>query len=167
MDQPSKTLLSFAAGVLGTTAVGYIVYKQLQLQTPTSFAAAATAPPPPPPQTDVTGCIGNTPIVALDPTKLNVAGCGADIYAKLEFQNPGGSVKDRVALAMIEDAERKGLITPGVTTLVEATSGNTGIALAMCGASKGYKVVVAMPRLQSMLERYGRLVGKSCSVNRN
>ena len=153
MDQPSKTLLSFAAGVLGTTAVGYIVYKQLQLQTPTSFAAA-TAPPPPPPQTDVTGCIGNTPIVALDPTKLNVAGCVAHIYAKLEFQNPGGSVKDRVALAMIEDAERKGLITPGVTTLVEATSGNTGIALAMCGASKGYKVVVAMPRLQSMLERY-------------
>ena len=149
MDQPSNTLLSFAAGVLGTAAVGYIVYKQLQ--TTTSFAATA---PPPPPQTDVTGCIGNTPIVAIDPTKLNVAGCVAHIYAKLEFQNPGGSVKDRVALAMIEDAERKGLITPGVTTLVEATSGNTGIALAMCGASKGYKVVVAMPRLQSMLERY-------------
>ena len=63
-------------------------------------------------------------------------------------------MKDRIALKMIEDAEKQGLIEPGKSTLVEATSGNTGIAVAMLGAAKGYKVVIAMPRLQSMHERY-------------
>jgi len=109
-----------------------------------------------PPLADVTFAIGATPIVRLDPTKLGFprASSRAEIFAKLEFQNPGGSVKDRIAVAMIDDAEARGLIAPGRSTLVEATSGNTGIAVAMVGAARGYAVVVAMPRLQAMLERY-------------
>ena len=107
---------------------------------------------------DVTCAIGGTPVVRLDPSRL---GYGPDrvhpsttVLAKLEFQNPGGSVKDRIAVQMIDKAEKAGLITPGKTTLVEATSGNTGIAIAMVGAARGYRVVVAMPRVQAMCERY-------------
>jgi cysteine synthase A len=106
------------------------------------------------PKLTVDQLVGKTPIVKISPSKLGVDDCQAEVYVKLEFQNPGGSVKDRIAVAMIDKAEEQGLIKPGITTLVEATSGNTGIALAMVGAARGYKVVVAMPRLQSMLERY-------------
>lgn len=70
---------------------------------------------------------------------------GAEVYAKLEYLNPGGSVKDRCALAMVEDAEQRGLVQPG-DTLIEASSGNTGIALAVIGAVKGYRVVVTIPK---------------------
>lgn len=85
--------------------------------------------------------IGNTPIV-----KLNSIGkdCGANLYVKLEFMNPGGSVKDRIGAYLIEDFENKGELKPG-GTIVEATSGNTGIGLAMAAAIKGYKCIFVMP----------------------
>lgn len=93
--------------------------------------------------------IGNTPIV-----KLNniVDEDSAEVYIKLEYFNPGGSVKDRIALNMIEDAEKKGILKPGMT-IVEPTSGNTGIGLAMVGASKGYRVILVMPETMSIERR--------------
>ncbi|MDB5084682.1 MAG: cysteine synthase [Bacilli bacterium] len=93
--------------------------------------------------------IGNTPIV-----KLSSFGGGdsADIYVKLEWFNPGGSVKDRIALSMIEEAEKDGTLKPGAT-LVEPTSGNTGIGLAMIAAAKGYKAVLVMPETMSLERR--------------
>ena len=86
--------------------------------------------------------IGNTPVV-----KLNLKGQDeniADVYVKLEKFNLGGSVKDRAALGMIEAAEKEGLLKPG-GTIVEPTSGNTGIALSLIGKAKGYKVIIVMP----------------------
>ena len=70
------------------------------------------------------------------------------------MQNPGGSIKDRIALSMIEGAEKRGEIAPGRTTIVEATSGNTGIGLAMVAAAKGYKCIIVMPQVPAMYERY-------------
>ena len=88
---------------------------------------------------DVTETIGNTPIVRVN----RMAPAGVELYAKLEYFNPLSSVKDRLAIAVIEDAEKKGLLKPG-QTVVEATSGNTGIALAMVCAAKGYRCVITM-----------------------
>ena len=106
---------------------------------------------------NVTDLIGNTPLVRIN--KLT-AGLGATVVAKLEYFNPGHSVKDRIALAMIDAAEAAGTIKPGVTTLVEPTSGNTGIGLAMVAAARGYKLVLTMPETMSkerrlLLKAYG------------
>ncbi|HLR51918.1 MAG TPA: cysteine synthase A [Candidatus Avamphibacillus sp.] len=98
---------------------------------------------------DITGIIGETPIV-----KLNrlVDEDSADIYVKLEFMNPGSSVKDRIALAMVEAAEKFGKLKEG-DTIIEPTSGNTGIGLAMVAAAKGYKAVLVMPDTMSIERR--------------
>ena len=93
--------------------------------------------------------VGHTPTIKLshltDPE-------GADVYVKLEYYNPAGSIKDRVAFSMIEEAERSGKLKPGMT-IVEPTSGNTGIGLAMAGAIKGYKVLIVMPDTMSVERR--------------
>ena len=99
----------------------------------------------------ITDLVGNTPLIELANYKKKHA-LGADIFAKLEYFNPMGSVKDRIAKAMIEDAEAKGLIKPD-TTLIEPTSGNTGIALAAIAASKGYRLILAMPETMSVERR--------------
>ncbi|MDK9709707.1 cysteine synthase A [Acidaminobacter sp.] len=93
--------------------------------------------------------IGHTPVVKLSTL---AAENGAEVYVKLEGKNPGGSIKDRAALGMIEDAEAKGVLKPGMT-IVEPTSGNTGIAIAMIGALKGYRVVIIMPETMSIERR--------------
>src|ERR671916_1467452 len=86
--------------------------------------------------------VGRTPMVQLS----RIAPEGVELFAKLEMFNPGGSVKDRVGVAMIEAAEADGRIEPGRTTIVEATSGNTGIALAFVCAAKRYRLILAMPQ---------------------
>jgi cysteine synthase len=90
---------------------------------------------------DITELVGSTPMVALK--RVGPASAG-QIFAKLEFLNPGGSVKDRAALGMILDAERRGLLHPG-STIVEATAGNTGVGLALIGVNRGYKVKLFVP----------------------
>lgn len=92
--------------------------------------------------TNVLDLIGNTPLVSLEETT------GLPIYAKAEFLNPGGSIKDRIALNMLEEAEKSGALKPGMT-IIEPTSGNTGIGLALCGVRKGYKVIIVMPENMS------------------
>lgn len=103
----------------------------------------------------VTELVGNTPLVRIN--RLNEG--KAEIIAKVESFNPGGSVKDRIALAMIEDAEKRGVLKPGAL-IVEPTSGNTGIGLAMVAAVKGYKLILTMPETMSverrkLLQAYG------------
>ncbi len=106
---------------------------------------------------NILGAIGRTPLV-----RLNRVGAGlpAEFYAKVEYLNPGGSVKDRIALRMLEEAEKAGAIKPGVTTIVEATAGNTGAGLALAAAVKGYKMIFVLPDKMSadkvsLLKAYG------------
>ncbi len=96
----------------------------------------------------LTELIGSTPLLSLKPQEGQLA----NIVAKLEYFNPGGSVKDRIARAMIEDAEERGLLKPGAT-IIEPTSGNTGVGLAWVGTSKGYRVVLTMPDTMSLERR--------------
>jgi cysteine synthase A len=112
---------------------------------------------------DITECIGGTRLVRIDRLGATTRAAGAELYGKLESANPGGSVKDRIGLAMIAAAEREGRIEPGRTTIVEATSGNTGIALALVCAARGYELVVTLPQGMSrertaLLRQYGARV---------
>jgi cysteine synthase A len=105
--------------------------------------------------------VGNTPMVRL--TRLLPEDLDVEVYGKLEAFNPGGSVKDRIGVAMIEAAEAEGRIEPGRTTIVEATSGNTGIALAFCCAAKGYDLTIFLPQgmsreREALLRLYGARV---------
>lgn len=107
---------------------------------------------------NISDLVGRTPVVEL--TRLVPEGSTARIFGKLESFNPGGSVKDRIGVAMIDTAEREGRIEPGRTTIVEATSGNTGIALAFVCAARGYDLVLSLPQgmsreRETLLRLYG------------
>jgi cysteine synthase A len=109
---------------------------------------------------NIADLVGDTPIVQL--TRMT-EGLDIELFAKLEMFNPGGSVKDRIGVAMIDAAEREGRIEPGRTTIVEATSGNTGIALAFVCAAKGYDLILTLPEgmsreRESLLRLYGATV---------
>src|ERR687884_1214843 len=105
--------------------------------------------------------VGRTPLLRL--TRIVPPDLDVELYGKLEAFNPGGSVKDRIGVAMLEAAEAEGRIEPGRTTIVEATSGNTGIALAFCCAAKGYELVIFLPQgmsreREALLRLYGAQV---------
>jgi len=115
---------------------------------------------------EASAVVGHTPLVAL---KRVGAGLGAELVGKLEWFNPGGSIKDRIGVAMIDAAEAEGRIEPGRTVIVEPTSGNTGIALAMVCAARGYRCILTLPEGMSrersaMLRSYGAVVRETPSM---
>ena len=99
----------------------------------------------------LTELIGNTPLLELGKFSKE-KGLETPVIAKVEYFNPGGSVKDRIALAMVEDAEKKGILKPGAT-IIEPTSGNTGVGLALISAVKGYHLILTMPETMSKIGR--------------
>lgn len=134
-----------------------IIYEQSKSPTPCAWAHPATKSDPhyhePYSQakllyTDVLDAIGHTPLVRINKITRQ-DGIQCEIYAKLEYLNPGGSVKDRIGLRMVVDAEKQGRIRPGVHTIIEATSGNTGIGLALACAIRGYRCIVTLPEKMS------------------
>ncbi|KAK8083702.1 cystathionine beta-synthase [Apiospora saccharicola] len=128
---------------LSTTALSHHGYHQRRQRR----NLAPSSPPPPATALSATELIGNTPLVRLNKIPQSL-GLECEVYAKVELFNAGGSVKDRIALRMIEEAERSGRIKPG-DTLIEPTSGNTGIGLALVGAIKGYKTIITLPEKMS------------------
>jgi cysteine synthase A len=115
---------------------------------------------------EASAVVGNTPLVVLD--RMSEA-AGGQVCAKLEYFNPGGSVKDRIGVAMIDAAEEEGLVRPGRSVVVEPTSGNTGIALAMVCAARGYELILTMPEGMSrerakLLRAYGAEVRETPSL---
>ena len=117
---------------------------KLQVEHPSAMGGPRIAP-------NIVDCIGQTPLVKIS-NKINVDG-NAEVVAKVEYTNPALSVKDRIAKSMIEDAERRGIITKGETTIIDVTSGNTGIAYGMVAASKGYKAIQIIPEPYSIERR--------------
>ena len=108
--------------------------------------------------------IGNTPLLELRNLEAEL-GLEARLLAKLEYLNPAGSAKDRIAMAMIDDAEAQGLLKPGFT-IIESTSGNTGIGLASVAARRGYRVIITMPDTMSMDKKRTRGRGESPGAGR-
>jgi cysteine synthase A len=132
----------------------------------TVAAVSSSAPPTLRIAAEASAAVGDTPMVAL---KRVGAGLGAELVGKLEWFNPGGSIKDRIGVAMIDAAEADGRIEPGRTVIVEPTSGNTGVALAMVCAARGYRCILTLPEGMSrersaMLRSYGAVVRETPSM---
>jgi cysteine synthase A len=130
------------------------------------WPVASSAPPTLRIAAEASAVVGDTPMVAL---KRVGAGLGAELVGKLEWFNPGGSIKDRIGVAMIDAAEADGRIEPGRTVIVEPTSGNTGIALAMVCAARGYRCILTLPEGMSrersaLLRSYGAVVRETPSM---
>ena len=126
-----------------------------------TLVAVSVSPPARAVPDNLADLVGNTPMVRLTRVAPN---CGAELFGKLEAYNPAGSVKDRIGVSMLDVAEAEGRIQPGTTTIVEPTSGNTGIALAFVCAARGYRLVLTMPQGMSrererLLRLYGAEVG--------